>query len=156
MDKQMLYYTCLTKLRIINNFRNEIDIYNIFDAVLILMYVIFRKAVIIEEINVHCYTLTSKDMNVMERFHNGKNKWVSAWDFQQSGMCDQQSLRSACTYAQSDQSLCMSLEYSMTVKRLAELHLEFLSRKGGCTSSSESIHVKMPHCWKSHVVAQII
>ena len=70
----MLYYTCLTKLRIINNFRNEIDIYNIFDAVLILMYVIFRKAVIIEEINVHCYTLTSKDMNVMERFHNGKNK----------------------------------------------------------------------------------
>ena len=26
--------------------------------------------------------------------------------FQQCGMCDQQSLRSACTYAQSDQSLC--------------------------------------------------
>ena len=32
--------------------------------------------------------------------------WTSAWDFQQYGMCDQQSLRSACAYAQSDQSLC--------------------------------------------------
>ena len=31
-------------------------------------------------------------------------------------MCDQQSLRSACAYAQSDQSLCMSLEYYMSVK----------------------------------------
>ena len=32
--------------------------------------------------------------------------WASAWDFQQYGMCDKQSLRSACAYAQSDQSLC--------------------------------------------------
>ena len=32
--------------------------------------------------------------------------WDTAWDFQQCGMCDQQSLRSACAYAQSDQSLC--------------------------------------------------
>ena len=32
--------------------------------------------------------------------------WASAWDFQQCGMCDQQSLRSACACAQSDQSLC--------------------------------------------------
>ena len=32
--------------------------------------------------------------------------WASAWDFQHFGMCDQQSLRSACAYAQSDQSLC--------------------------------------------------
>ena len=30
-------------------------------------------------------------------------------DFQQCGMCDQQSLRSACAYAQSDQSLCLLL-----------------------------------------------
>ena len=29
-------------------------------------------------------------------------------------MCDQQSLRSACAYVQSDQSLCLSLKYSMT------------------------------------------
>ena len=33
-------------------------------------------------------------------------KWASAWDFQQCVMCDQQSLWSACAYAQSDQSLC--------------------------------------------------
>ena len=33
-------------------------------------------------------------------------KWAGAWDFQQCGMCDQQSLRLACAYAQSDQSLC--------------------------------------------------
>ena len=58
---------------------------------------------------------------------------ASARDFQQCGMCDQQRLRSACTYAQSDQSLCLSLEYSMTVKLLTEHHLEFLSLKGGCT-----------------------
>ena len=36
------------------------------------------------------------------------------------GMCDQQRLRPACAYAQSDQSLCLSLEYSMTVKLMTE------------------------------------
>ena len=41
----------------------------------------------------------------------------------------------------------------MTVMLLTEHHLEFLSLKGGCTGSSESIHVKMPHFWKSHVTA---
>ena len=41
----------------------------------------------------------------------------------------------------------------MTGKLLTEHHLEFLSLKGGCTGFSESIHVKMPHCWKSHVAA---
>ena len=35
-------------------------------------------------------------------------------------MCDQQSLRSACAYAQSDQSLCSSLEYSISIKLLIE------------------------------------
>ena len=70
-------------------------------------------------------------------------------------MCDQQSLRTACAYAQSDQSLCLSLEYSRTVKLLIEHHLEFLSLKGGCTDSSESTLVKKPHCWKSHVVARM-
>ena len=68
-------------------------------------------------------------------------------------MCDQQRLRPACAYAQSDQSLCQPLEYSMTVKLQTEQHLEFLSLKGGCTGSSESTHVNMPHCWKSHVAA---
>ena len=72
------------------------------------------------------------------------------------GMCDQQRLRSAYAYAQSDQSLCLPLEYSMSVKLLTEQHLEFLSLKGGFTGSSESTLVKMPHCWKSHAVAQIL
>ena len=81
--------------------------------------------------------------------------FTTTWDFQQCGMCDQQSLRSACAYAQSDQSLCLSLEYSMTVKLLTEHHLDFLSLKGGCTGSTQSTHVKMPHCWKSHVMAQL-
>ena len=43
----------------------------------------------------------------------------------------------------SDQSLCNSYEYSMTVQLQTEQHLEFLSLKGGCTGSSDSIHVKM-------------
>ena len=70
-------------------------------------------------------------------------------------MCDQQTLRSACAYAQSDQSLCYSLEYSMTVKLLTEQNLEYLSLTGGCTGWPESTFVKMPHCWNSHVAADI-
>ena len=70
-------------------------------------------------------------------------------------MCDQQSLRSACAYAQSDQSLCYSLEYSMIVKLLTEHHLEFLNLKGGCRGSYESTLVKMSNCWKSHAAAQL-
>ena len=58
-------------------------------------------------------------------------------------------------FAQSDQSVCLSLEYSMTVKLLTEHHLGLLSLTGGCIGSSESTLVKMPHCWKSHVTAQI-
>ena len=56
--------------------------------------------------------------------------------------------------AQSEQSLCKSLEYSMVVKLLSEHHLEFLSIKVGCTGSSESTHVKM-HCWKSHATVKL-
>ena len=43
----------------------------------------------------------------------------------------------------------------MIVKLLTEHHLEFLSLKGGCRGSSKSTLVKVPHCWKSHVVAHI-
>ena len=57
---------------------------------------------------------------------------------------------------QSDQSLCQFFQYSMSVKLLIEHYLEFLSSKGGCTGSSESTLVKRPHCWKSHVVAQVV
>ena len=61
-----------------------------------------------------------------------------------------QRLRPACAYAQSDQSLCLSLEYSMIVKLLTKHHLELTE---GCTCLSEYTLVKMPHCWKSHVTA---
>ena len=44
----------------------------------------------------------------------------------------------------------------MTVKLLTEHHLEFLSLRGGCTGSYESTLVKMPHCWKSRVMAHIV
>ena len=89
-------------------------------------------------------------------FSGSHTIWPMTWDFQQCGMCDQQSFRSACAYAQSDQILCFSLEYSMTVKLLTEHHIEFLPLKGGWTGMSESTHVKMPHCWKSHITAHIV
>ena len=44
----------------------------------------------------------------------------------------------------------------MIVKLLTEHHLEFLSLKGGCPGTSESTNVKMPHCWKSHALAQLV
>ena len=68
-------------------------------------------------------------------------------------MCDQQSLRSACTYTQSDQSY--SLEYFIIAKLLTEHHLEFLSLKGGCRGSSESTLIKITNCWKSHATDHI-
>ena len=43
----------------------------------------------------------------------------------------------------------------MKVKLFSEHHVEFLSLKGGCTSSSESTILNMLHCWKSHVTAHI-
>ena len=43
----------------------------------------------------------------------------------------------------------------MNIKLLNEHNLEFLSLKEGYTGSSESIHFKMPHCWKSHVAAHL-
>ena len=68
--------------------------------------------------------------------------------FQQCGMCDQQSLRSACAYAQSDQSLCLSLEYSMIVKLQTEHYLEFLSFKG---QARLSLHMS-----KYHIVGNLM
>ena len=43
----------------------------------------------------------------------------------------------------------------MIVKLLTKHRLEILSLKVGCRGSSESTHVKMPHCWKSHAMAHI-
>ena len=71
-------------------------------------------------------------------------------------MCDQQRLRSACAYAQSDQRLCSSLEYSMSVKLLTKHLLDVLCLKGGCTGSSESTLFKISNCWESYAAAQIV
>ena len=65
------------------------------------------------------------------------------------------SLMKVESIAQSDQSLCKSLEYSMSGWLLTEHHLEFLRLKGGCAGSSESTLVKMPYCLKSHATANI-
>ena len=43
----------------------------------------------------------------------------------------------------------------MSVKLLTGHRLEFLRLKGGCTGSSDSTLVKMLHCWKSHVAANL-
>ena len=43
----------------------------------------------------------------------------------------------------------------MSVTLLTELNLEFLSLKGGCRGLSESTLVKIPHCWKSYVTAEM-
>ena len=43
----------------------------------------------------------------------------------------------------------------MIIKLLTEHNLQFLSLEGGYTGLSKSIHVKIPHCWKSRVAAHI-
>ena len=48
------------------------------------------------------------------------------------------------------------LECSMSFKQLTAHHLEFLSLTGGCTGSSESTLVKIPHCRKSHTVKPVL
>ena len=42
----------------------------------------------------------------------------------------------------------------MNIKLLTEQRLEFLSLKIGDTGSSGSTHVKMSHCWNSHVTGK--
>ena len=42
------------------------------------------------------------------------------------------------------------LEYAMAKQH----NFQFVSFKGGCTGSTESTLVKIPHCWKFHVIAQ--
>ena len=44
----------------------------------------------------------------------------------------------------------------MIVKLLTEHHLEFLISKGDCRGSFSSTLVKMPHCSKSHAMAQMV
>ena len=49
---------------------------------------------------------TQENKNIVDMDVKQQNKWAMTWDFQQCGICDQQRLRPACAYAQSDQSLC--------------------------------------------------
>ena len=58
-------------------------------------------------------------------------------------------------HAQSEQSLCLLLEYFMMVKLLTVHNMEFPSLKGVCTGLSESTLVKMPHFRKFHATAHI-
>ena len=45
--------------------------------------------------------------------------------------------------------------YFMNIELLTEHYLEFLSLTGGCTGSSESTLMKLPHWWKSHVATYL-
>ena len=56
------------------------------------------------ESRIYCnWSLFKSKTNTWTQFYM---KWASAWDFQQCGKCDQQSLRSGCACAQSYHSLC--------------------------------------------------
>ena len=59
-------------------------------------------------------------------------------------------VRWAWAYAQSNQSLCKSLEYSRTVKLLTEHNLERRLYRHVWVYTCQK-----PHCWKSHDVAHI-
>ena len=63
-------------------------------------------------------------------------------------MCNQQGLRSACAYAQSGQSLCLSLECSVTVGLLTGRRLGFL-----CLGVGGAVRVRLGlRVSKSHIV----
>ena len=65
-------------------------------------------------------------------------------------MRDQQSLRSACACAQSDRSLCLSLECYVTVGLLPGCRLGFVPGGG---RAGLGPRVRVPHCWRSHATA---
>ena len=68
-------------------------------------------------------------------------------------MRDLLSLRSACAYAQSDQSLCLSPEYSMSVKLQTEHLSELLSLKGAAKARL-SLHTKY-HSVENHMSREV-
>ena len=91
-----------------------------------------------------CHWVWLLEKNYTKCIYCNAYNWAATWAFQQCGMCDQQSLRSACVYAQSDQSLCKSLEYFISVQQLTEQHLEFLSLKGAAKVRL-SLHLSKCH-----------
>ena len=93
------------------------------------------------------YNALNKLKNTYEQRHEISNNVVCATSKASDQPAHMRSLIRA--------SLCLSLEYCTSVKLLTEHNLECLCIKVGCTGSSESTLVKMPHCLKSHVTAQI-
>ena len=69
----------------------------------------FCKCCLLQIISCAIITWTNHKVDT-NREHNNNILFfrvsVKTWDFQQCGMCDQQRLRSACAYAQSDQNIC--------------------------------------------------
>ena len=53
-------------------------------------------------------------------------------------------------------SLIRAFASRLTLNLLNEHRMEALSLKGSGADSSESTHLKMPHCWKSHATAQFL
>ena len=82
-------------------------------------------------------------------------KWAATWQYQQSGVCAQRSLRSAWASAQSDQSLRCPHEESLSHKLPIEQTAKTLIRLGGCPGWSESPLGAHSFCWFCHVVAQM-
>ena len=72
-------------------------------------------------------------------------KYFQCMWIRQCGMCDQQGLRSACTYAQSGLGLCLSLECSVTVGLLAGHRLGFLCRGWGAVRVCLGLHMSEGH-----------
>ena len=64
--------------------------------------------------------------------------WAASWQNQQSGMCAQRRLRSACASAQSDQSLRCPHEETLGPQLPIEHTAKTLIRLGGCPGWSES------------------
>ena len=102
-----------------------------------------------------CQSCEAKS-RILEYYGNQPKSIEPHYEISNNVVCATSSLRPACAYPQSDQSLCLSPEYSITVKLLSKQQLEILSLSGGCAGSSESTLVKMPHCWESYVTAQLV
>ena len=85
-----------------------------------MFFILYKCFILIHISTAGCDSILNaiSDELLFEPVHEISNNFVCA---------SSKSLRSACAYAQSDQSLCLSLEYSRSVRLPTEHHLEFLS-----------------------------
>ena len=81
--------------------------------------------------------------------------WAASWQNQQNGLCTQRRLRSACSSAQSDQSLRCPHEESLGPKLPIERTAKTLIRLGGCPGWSESSLGAQSFCWFCHEAAHL-